>query len=82
MDKVQLFTNSIVISYFNNTQVRNEIIKELDYAEKNKLNNNISNVGGFQTKTINNKIITQNFCEESFRILRHNYKFKKQKKIE
>lgn len=81
MDKIQIFTNNIVISSFNNSQVKEEIIKELDYAEKNNLNTRLSNVGGFQTGMINNKIITQNLCEESYKILKQNYKFKTQKII-
>ena len=82
MNKINIFTDSIIIDSLHNPDMDFEILKELNSSEMKNNTMHYSNVGGFQTDTINNEKI--NFCilKKSAEEIVRNYKLNEKTKIE
>ena len=81
MAKINIFSSPIIISYLENNQLHEEIIKELNLAEQNNLLRKASNQGGLQTKNIHNKLVGQIILEESLELLKRHFSFKKETQV-
>jgi uncharacterized protein (TIGR02466 family) len=79
MAKVNIFSSNVLVSKIESNQLKKEILKEINYAEKNNQNRIVSNMGGFQTNDLQNKTITSYLRQESIKLLIENYRFKKGK---
>ncbi len=65
MEKIELFTDSIIVDYLFDEELDNKIIKVLQAEEKNNKGNKISNFGGFQTKPIKDQKICHTLLVKS-----------------
>lgn len=77
MTKSLIFSQSILHDYFKNPKLDNEIYETLLKEEKNNKGNVKSNAGGFQSKDIENKFISETILRKSVDLIKSNYKFKR-----
>ena len=77
MVKQIIFFDSVFVSEINDDKLKNKILDILDKNIDKNNGNKRSNVGGFQTKNINDKYLSQIFTEKAKTILVNNFKFKK-----
>jgi len=81
MPKVKIFNESLIIDNFFNPEVDNEILVVLkNYKEDKGVLK--SNVGGFQTDTIRNKIICDNLLQKCVKCITDTYNLKSRTKFE
>tara|TARA_R110000803_G_scaffold210796_1_gene283792 strand:+ start:3247 stop:3825 length:579 start_codon:yes stop_codon:yes gene_type:complete len=81
MSKVQIFNESIIIDNFFNPEVDNEILEVLkNYREDKGVLK--SNVGGFQSDNIMNKIICDNLLQKCVKCITDTYNLKIRTKFE
>tara|TARA_S200002703_G_scaffold100657_2_gene87002 strand:- start:218 stop:790 length:573 start_codon:yes stop_codon:yes gene_type:complete len=76
MVRVNIFTDSILVDNFFNPEVDEEILKVLSKEEEKDQLICRSNIGGFQTDSINNETIGINILKKSVKVLSDNYRLK------
>ena len=82
MGRVNIFTDSIFVDNFLNTEVDEEILKVLSTEEKKGKSIFRSNVGGFQTDSIKNETINLNILKKAAKVLSDNFTLKVKTKFE
>ena len=73
MAKQYIFPQSILYEYLKSPELENEIRNEISNFKTGVVK---SNVGGFQTPNIKNKLICETIIRKSFELISTNYKFK------
>lgn len=76
MNKINIFTRSILCDFLIDEKLDNEIIKELEKQEKQKLKLKYSNQGGFHSDFIDNEFICKKILQKSYELITNNYKLK------
>jgi len=77
MSKINIFIRSILCDFLIDEKLDNEIIKELKIQENLDKNIKHSNVGGFHSEFINNKLICDKILQNAYKLITDNYKLKK-----
>lgn len=77
MSKINIFIRSILSDFLIDEKLDNEIIKELKIQENLDKNTKHSNVGGFHSEFINNKLICDKILQNAYKLITDNYKLKK-----
>ena len=77
MDKKIIFSDSVFISEINDDKLENKILHILNKNINENNGSTNSNVGGFQTKDINDEYLFKIFTEKTKTILIDNFKIKK-----
>jgi len=76
MARHTIFTNSILVDNLDNSNLKDEILKELKIHEDLKKGRQFSNFGGFQTLDIKNKFICKTVGQKCVEMLFESYDFK------
>lgn len=77
MAKIQIFSDSIIVSELINTQLHQRINEVLEEYIASNQNRKVSNSGGFHTPDIQCPFILKTLTENSGILLKENYVFKK-----
>jgi len=75
MDKVTIFSDSILLDTIVDNKLENLIKCILDEEEKTNPNNQISNYGGYQTKNIWNEDVCRPILKKASNLILKNYNF-------
>jgi uncharacterized protein (TIGR02466 family) len=81
MDKKIIFSESIIFSTIEDSDLTEIILRLLDENEKRKKTAFKSNRGGYQTDPIDNFYLNKSFTTEALRCLQNNYNITKQAKL-
>ena len=76
MAKSNIFSDFLLHTEIKDDEIKNKILSILEKEEKQKNNNFVSNRGGFQSNTIDDKLIQNFFLHQSVSLIQENFKFK------
>jgi uncharacterized protein (TIGR02466 family) len=82
MNRINFFSDCVILEEFFNPEVDEEILKILKEEEQKNKSVTKSNQGGFQTNPIDNELICLNILKKSVKILGDNFKFRQKTKFE